>query len=101
ERESRMESGTSAWLRRGIACVGLMFAACAGGGGGDETPPATTVTFAVAGTSVAEGAAAITVTVMLHTILMQTDQDVSVTVADMLSGSAASGTDYASFAPQT
>jgi hypothetical protein len=95
-----MQFRISAGVRRGIACAGLTLAACAGGGGGDETPPAITVTFAAAGAGVNEGAAALTVTVMLHTLLAQTDQDVSVTVSDMLTGTAAGGSDYTSFAPQ-
>lgn len=76
--------------------------ACSGGGssGGSATPPIS-VSFASSGASVNEGAAPLTVGVVLHTSVGPTTSAITVDVVDAGGGTATSGIDYPAFAPQT
>ncbi len=82
-----------------IAALALgSLAGCSGGGSGSS--PDVTFSFAGAALSLAEGAPAQDVVVVLHTALPATSEDTSVTVFDRGTGSASSGSDYGAFASQ-
>jgi len=76
--------------------------ACGGGGSssGASVPPIS-VSFALTGATVNEGAAPLTVQVVLHSSVGATTASTTVDVVDSSTGSASSGTDYATFAAQT
>jgi hypothetical protein len=76
----------------------LLAAACSGGGGGG---PSTSIGFATNVGQTNEGAAPLSVQVVLHTSLASLASTVSVDVVDLMTGTATSGTDYAAFAPTT
>jgi hypothetical protein len=86
------------WLAT-IAVSGA-FAACSGGGG-SEAPPPVTFSFATASGSIAEGAAPLAMSVVLHTTMGALVSEASVQVVDSALGTATSGSDYAPFAPVT
>ncbi|MEO6710717.1 MAG: M12 family metallo-peptidase, partial [Planctomycetota bacterium] len=81
-----------------FACASL--AACSGGGGGSSTP-AVSFSFSTAAGNVSEGAAPLSMTVVLHTTLTALTAQASIDVFDSGLGTATSGSDYASFAPAT
>ena len=55
--------------RRAITVAGLALSSCGGGGSGSGDPPSVTMSFATSAATVAEGAGALSVVVVLHTIL--------------------------------
>jgi len=95
--EARSTGATVRWI---LAGASTFAAACGGGGGGGGSAPPATLSFNAAGATVAEGAGALDVQVVLHTTQAATAQPASVTVGDRGTGSAVSGSDYAAFAPQ-
>jgi hypothetical protein len=76
----------------------LFGAACSGGGGGG---PSTSIGFVGNSGQTTEGAAPLSVQVVLHTSLASLATPVSVDVVDLGTGTATSGTDYGAFAPAT
>lgn len=93
-------SGTRATV---VAWVATTFAACGGGGsgGGSSNTPTVSVSFSQGATTIVEGASAATVSVVLHTTLSSLTTAASVDVQDAGTGTATSGSDYATFATQT
>lgn len=75
-------------------------AACSGGGGGGSTPPVS-FAFTSATAGVTEGAAPLSLTVVLRTTHAALPAEARVDVVDSELGTATSGDDYAAFAPAT
>lgn len=82
-----------------LGATTLVFTACSGGGGA-ETPPVS-FTFATASGTTAEGAAPLSMSVVLRTTHAALPEAVSVDVVDSALGNAVSGSDYTAFAPVT
>lgn len=96
--EGRVHGGTRA--RRALvwgAALSLALASCGGGGGGGGAKVA--ISFAGVGTTIAEGAPALSIDVVLHTSLAMLSEDATITVFDRGTGTASSGADYTAFAP--
>ncbi len=92
---------TSTALGRATLCTaGFLLAAC-GGGGSEVSAPPTTASFTTTGGTVAEGAAPLSMTVVLHTTFAALTEAATIDVVDTGMGSAASGSDYAAFTPVT
>ncbi len=87
-------------LRGALFTPIVALAACGGGGGGAETP-AVAFSFASSGATTAEGAAPLSLSVVLHTTLAELSTEASVSVVDAGTGTATSGSDYGAFAPIT
>jgi len=103
-----MESGRAqtrtaqaALCRRATLGLGSLLLGACGGGGSEIAAPPTTIAFSTAGGTVAEGAAPLSMTVVLHTTLAALTEAATIDVVDTGMGSAASGSDYAAFAPVT
>lgn len=77
--------------------LALSLAGCGGGGGGGG--PKVAISFASVGTTLAEGAPALSIDVVLHTSLAMLSEDATITVFDRGTGTASSGADYTAFAP--
>jgi len=81
-----------------LAGLALLPVACGGGGGGGSP---VTFTFETSAAQLSEGAPPTDVEIVLHTTFPALDEEVSVDVVDLGTGSATSGLDYAAFPTQT